>query len=174
MLKSLNLEGNCFSMMPVVLEKKQNLQIPPKSFSHICLSSVKWLKKYNLASLMRKKWLKHLCLNVRMNLSLLKMCFLMFFFFFYRLKLKCALNIIAHFEKSPPANPSLVMLQFKPWVLWLSEGFRFPFVSLPGDLVLCMSLSRGSVSSGCNDPVTDRWRPMLLEVSCVWLILLLL
>lgn len=50
-------------------------------------------------------------------------------FFFYRLNLKCALNIIAHFEKSPPANPSLVVPQVKPGALWLSEGFRFPFVS---------------------------------------------
>lgn len=34
--------------------------------------------------------------------------------FLNRINLKCALNIIAHFEKSPPANPSLVVLQVKP------------------------------------------------------------
>lgn len=41
-----------------------------------------------------------------------------------------------------------------------------------GDLVFRVSLSSGSGSSGCNVPVTDRWRPVLLEVSRVWLILL--
>lgn len=40
--------------------------------------------------------------------------FIVFFNFFYRLNFKCALNIIANFEKSPPTNPSLVVLQVKP------------------------------------------------------------
>lgn len=34
-------------------------------------------------------------------------------------------NIIAHFEKSPPANSSLAVLQFKPWALWLLRASGF-------------------------------------------------
>lgn len=57
----------------------------------------------------------------------------------------------------------------QPW-LWEVSGF---FLFFPiGDLMLRVRLSSGSGSSGCNVPVTDRWRPVLLEVSCVWLILL--